>query len=68
MLAYLAGLEVPSLVRVLICIHTLCVQEVKTFVSLCICTDSPELSLLDNAISEGLDLGGGGGGLVINIH
>ena len=33
------------------------IKEVKTFVSLCICTDSPELSLLDNAISEGLDWG-----------
>ena len=51
MLTYPFGLEFSFLVLVFIYIHTLFLGAVNALVSLCICTDSPEPSLLADAIS-----------------
>ena len=51
MLTYAAGLEDLNLARVFIYIHILCIRAVKALTRLCVCIDSPESLLLDNAIS-----------------
>ena len=51
MLSYPFGLEFSFLVLVFIFIHALFLRVVNALVSLCICTDSHEPSLLADAIS-----------------
>ena len=47
-----AWVEVWILVWVFIYFHTLCIRAAKALASLCICTDSPESSLLDNILKS----------------
>ena len=58
MLKYPAGLEVKILISIFIYIHTLRKQAAKALVSLRFCAGSPEILLLDNAISTKISFAG----------
>ena len=49
-MTYPVRLEVLPFIESFIYIHTICLRAAEALASLCICADSPEASLFDNAI------------------